>query len=206
MVCVELELSADRPLAMVAVRLSDVAPDGKATRVTYGMLNLDPSRLPRASRTPRARAALPRAHQDETTIAQSFPAGHRLRLAVSTSYWPLAWPSPEPVRLTIHPGQSADRAAGPSTEAGGCHPARIRPARGRAGDPAAENDRGGPAHLARPSRPRQRCLDARGHQRPGHLRPSTRSDWRSRAARTNGTRFGPTTSSRRWERPGPCAA
>ncbi|HKJ08168.1 MAG TPA: CocE/NonD family hydrolase, partial [Gammaproteobacteria bacterium] len=32
---VELELAANKPLAMVAVRLSDIAPDDKATRVTY---------------------------------------------------------------------------------------------------------------------------------------------------------------------------
>jgi len=106
MVCVELELSADRPLAMVALRLSDIAPDGKATRVTYGMLNL----THRASREhpehlqPGKRY---RVRVKMNDIAQSFPAGHRVRLAVSTSYWPLAWPTPEPVRLTIHPGQSA---------------------------------------------------------------------------------------------------
>jgi predicted acyl esterase len=33
---VELVVGADRPVAMVAARLSDVAPDDKATRVTYG--------------------------------------------------------------------------------------------------------------------------------------------------------------------------
>jgi predicted acyl esterase len=37
---VRLEVSADKPVAMVAARLSDVAPDGRATRVTYGLLNL----------------------------------------------------------------------------------------------------------------------------------------------------------------------
>ncbi|MEX1057419.1 MAG: CocE/NonD family hydrolase, partial [Natronospirillum sp.] len=36
----ELELSSDKPQGMVAVRLSDVIPSGKATRVTYGLLNL----------------------------------------------------------------------------------------------------------------------------------------------------------------------
>ncbi|NED84385.1 peptidase S15, partial [Streptomyces sp. SID11233] len=34
-------------------------------------------------------------------IAQAFPAGHRLRLSLSTSYWPLAWPPPEPVMLAV---------------------------------------------------------------------------------------------------------
>ena len=37
---VELAIAADKPQAMVAVRLSDVAPDGAATRVSYGILNL----------------------------------------------------------------------------------------------------------------------------------------------------------------------
>src|SRR5699024_1411455 len=34
---VELSISADQPVAMVAVRLSDVAPDDSATRVSYGV-------------------------------------------------------------------------------------------------------------------------------------------------------------------------
>jgi uncharacterized protein len=38
------------------------------------------------------------------SVAYAVPAGHRLRLAVSTSYWPWLWPSPEPVTLTISPG------------------------------------------------------------------------------------------------------
>ncbi|WP_418607988.1 CocE/NonD family hydrolase C-terminal non-catalytic domain-containing protein [Georgenia sp. SUBG003] len=40
-------------------------------------------------------------------MAQSFPAGHRLRLSLSTTYWPVVWPSPAPVRLTVFPGESA---------------------------------------------------------------------------------------------------
>src|SRR6476661_10570154 len=37
---VHLEVVVDQPVAMVAVRLSDVAPDGRATRISYGLLNL----------------------------------------------------------------------------------------------------------------------------------------------------------------------
>ena len=37
---IRLSLSADRPRAMVAVRLCDVQPDGASTRITYGVLNL----------------------------------------------------------------------------------------------------------------------------------------------------------------------
>jgi hypothetical protein len=40
-------------------------------------------------------------------IAQRFPAGHKIRVSVSTSYWPLAWPSPRPAHLTIHTENSS---------------------------------------------------------------------------------------------------
>ncbi|MBY5161351.1 CocE/NonD family hydrolase [Salsipaludibacter albus] len=98
---VRLRLAADQPTAMVAVRLSDVAPDGAATRVTYGLLNLthrDGGRHPQHLEPGRVVTVDVRLNE----IAQRFPAGHRLRVAVSTSYWPLAWTPPAPVRLTVH--------------------------------------------------------------------------------------------------------
>ncbi|MEV0687274.1 CocE/NonD family hydrolase [Nocardia sp. NPDC050378] len=101
----DLEVSADRPNAMLAARLSDVAPNGEATRVTYGLLNLthrDGSAEPRPLEPGRTY----RVHLPLNGIAHSFPPGHRIRLSVSSSYWPLAWPSPEPVMLTINTGTS----------------------------------------------------------------------------------------------------
>ncbi|WP_410578499.1 CocE/NonD family hydrolase [Amycolatopsis sp. lyj-108] len=102
---VDLEVSADKPVAQVAVRLSDVSPDGRATRVTYGLLNLthrdgheDPEPLEPGKRY-RVRVEL-------NAVAQAFPAGHRIRLSISSSYWPLAWPPPEPAMVTVHTGQS----------------------------------------------------------------------------------------------------
>ncbi|GAA0530826.1 CocE/NonD family hydrolase [Saccharopolyspora thermophila] len=101
----EISLSVDRPVAMLAARLSDVAPDGRATRVSYGLLNLthrdghaEPTLLEPGT-TYRVRVQL-------NGVAQAFPARHRIRLALSTSYWPLAWPPPEPVRLTVYPEDS----------------------------------------------------------------------------------------------------
>ncbi|MGB8622472.1 MAG: CocE/NonD family hydrolase [Paracoccaceae bacterium] len=96
----EMTFAVDRPVAQVAVRLVDVAPDGAATRVSYGLLNLthrDSHETPEeliAGKTYTAR--VPFKH-----VAQTFRAGHRLRLAVSTSYFPVGWPSPEPVTLTL---------------------------------------------------------------------------------------------------------
>ncbi|WP_308366561.1 MULTISPECIES: CocE/NonD family hydrolase [unclassified Microbulbifer] len=101
----ELELAADRPVAMLAVRLSDVAPDDKATRVTYGLLNLthrEGSEAPRPLEPGRRY----RIRMELNNIGHSFPSGNRLRLSISTSYFPLAWPAPEPARLTIFTGVS----------------------------------------------------------------------------------------------------
>jgi len=39
-------------------------------------------------------------------IAHAFAAGSRLRLALSTAYWPVVWPSPQPVTLTLFTGAS----------------------------------------------------------------------------------------------------
>jgi putative CocE/NonD family hydrolase len=101
----ELVLAADRPVALVALRLSDVDPGGAATRVTYGVLNLthrDSHERPEPlvpGRRYRVRVRL-------KDVAQAFPAGHRIRLALSTAYWPTVWPAPEPVTLTVFAGAS----------------------------------------------------------------------------------------------------
>ena len=33
-----------------------------------------------------------------------FPPGHKVRLAISTAYWPMIWPSPETATLQISAG------------------------------------------------------------------------------------------------------
>jgi uncharacterized protein len=102
---VELTLSANRPVAQVCVRLEDVLPDGKSTRVTYGLLNLthrNGSESPTAVEPgKRYRVRVPM-----NNVAQSFPEGHRIRLAISSSYWPLVWPAPEAVELAVEPLES----------------------------------------------------------------------------------------------------
>ena len=99
---VELELRSDRPAAMVAVRLSDVGSDGKATRVTYGLLNLT-HRNSHETPEPMQPGEWTRVRFSLNYVAQRFAAGRRVRVAISTSYWPLAWPSPEQVCLGIRP-------------------------------------------------------------------------------------------------------
>ncbi len=102
---VQLELEADRPQAMVAVRLNDVAPDGAVTRVSYGLLNLthrDSHEFPK----PLVPGQRYRVRVQLNDVGQAFLPGHRIRIAISTSYWPIAWPSPESVTLTLYAGVS----------------------------------------------------------------------------------------------------
>mgnify|MGYP006278754431 CR=1 FL=1 len=102
---VELAIAADQPLAMVAVRLCDVAPTDRSARVSFGILNLT-HRESHETPRPLEPGGVEHVRVTLNNIAQRFPKGHRIRLAVSSSYWPLAWPSPRPARLTIHPAES----------------------------------------------------------------------------------------------------
>lgn len=101
---VTLDLAANRPNAMVAVRLCDVSPDGASTLVTWGQLNL----THRDSHI-QPQPLVPGRHYTVTVrlnvIGYTLPAGHHWRLAVSPTYWPHAWPSPDPVTLTVYAGQ-----------------------------------------------------------------------------------------------------
>lgn len=95
-----LRFSSDKPQALVAVRLNDVAPDGASTRVTVGLLNL----THRDSHEHPEPLDPGRSYETEVElddIAHAFPAGHRIAVALSTTYWPIAWPSPELATLTV---------------------------------------------------------------------------------------------------------
>ncbi|WP_167481035.1 CocE/NonD family hydrolase C-terminal non-catalytic domain-containing protein [Mesorhizobium waimense] len=102
---VEIELSSDRRDALLAARLIDVAPDGRAYQVTLGFLNLthrDSSERPEAlipGKRYRVRMKL-------FGVGYTFVQGHRIRLALSSAYWPMVWPSPEHATLTVYTGSS----------------------------------------------------------------------------------------------------
>jgi len=100
-----LEFSSDKPQALVAVRLNDVAPDGSSTRVTVGFLNLT-HRDSHEHAKPLVPGKIYRATVDLDDIAHVFPKGHRIAVSISTTYWPIAWPSPDLATLTITAGKS----------------------------------------------------------------------------------------------------
>jgi putative CocE/NonD family hydrolase len=100
-----LELAADRTEALVAVRLIDLAPTGSATCVARGFLNLA-HRDGREEPKPLVPGERYRVGVQLTGTAYAFPAGHRVRVALSSAYWPIVWPSPEPATLTLTTGIS----------------------------------------------------------------------------------------------------
>ncbi|APH73855.1 CocE/NonD family hydrolase [Aquibium oceanicum] len=113
---VRLKLSANRPTAMVAVRLCDVQPDGASTRITYGVFNLC-HRNSREFPDPVVPGETMEISVRLDDVAYSIKPGHRLRVAVSSTYWPMVWPSPEEVTLTLQEG-SLDLPVRPSGGAG----------------------------------------------------------------------------------------
>ncbi len=128
-----VNIASDRPRALLAVRLCDVWPDGRSTLITRGLLNL----------THRHSHEHPELLEPETryvvsvplnAIAYGVPVGHRLRVALSPTYWPWAWPFPETVTLSVFIGS---------------HSFLILPVR----TGGVEHDQ--PDHFAWPERPQQ---------------------------------------------------
>lgn len=98
-----LRLSSDQPLGFVVVRLNDVAPDGASVRIAHGMLNL----CHRDSMEQPAPMVPGQEVEVEVVVDQTayrLAAGHRLRVALSTTYWPFLWPSPKAATLVVTAG------------------------------------------------------------------------------------------------------
>ncbi|MFF9509898.1 CocE/NonD family hydrolase [Streptomyces sp. NPDC014724] len=97
---VKLRIRMDVARGQAIARLCDVAPDGSSTLVTRGALNL-------SARHGRDRADdWPVGATEDVTfelngIGHTFPPGHRIRLAISSSYWPWIWPQAGSVGFTL---------------------------------------------------------------------------------------------------------
>jgi putative CocE/NonD family hydrolase len=104
---VRLRLTCPTARGQVIARLCDVAPDGSSTLVTRGVLNLA-SRRGREQTVPWTPGATEDVEFALAGIAHAFPPGHRLRLAVSSAYWPWVWPQPgSEAGFTVDPSGSA---------------------------------------------------------------------------------------------------
>ena len=103
---VTLTVAADQPLALVAVRLCDVSPTGSSLQVSKGVLNLT-HRESHEHPEPLEPGTFYRVTITMDVAGHRLEAGHHWRLAVSPTYWPMAWPSPRPVTLQIRTGEGS---------------------------------------------------------------------------------------------------
>ena len=96
----KLAFRVDQPVAQVVARLCDVAPDGVSQRISYRPFNLTHHN---SHESPQALVPGKRyeVEFELNACAHRLQAGHQLRLALSTSYWPIVWPAPKPVEITL---------------------------------------------------------------------------------------------------------
>ena len=100
---VTLDIACDKPVANLVARLCDVHPSGEALRVSFGVLNLT-HRDSHAAPEPLVPGQRYRVRLKLNDCGATFPAGHRIRLALSTTYWPMIWPAPYDATVTILDG------------------------------------------------------------------------------------------------------
>ncbi|MGH9337112.1 MAG: CocE/NonD family hydrolase, partial [Vicinamibacteria bacterium] len=100
-----LKVSADASRANWVVRLSDVSPDGTVTQVAGAGFN---GTHRESAREPKAiEPGVPFSLDIEMHFTSwVFPKGHRIRLAVGNSQWPMLWPTPYPMTTSLYLGGS----------------------------------------------------------------------------------------------------
>lgn len=102
---VYLEVASDRPVAFVIARLTEVFPDGTSSLITYGVANLT-HREGHADPTPLVEGRFYDVRIALNDVGHRVRRGNAVRLALSTCFWPLVWPAPRPVTLTVNVAKS----------------------------------------------------------------------------------------------------
>ncbi|HEX2025475.1 MAG TPA: CocE/NonD family hydrolase [Actinomycetota bacterium] len=101
---VTLLAGVDAPLAHFFARLCDVFPDGRVTLVTGGGRNGAHRRSPEHP-APLEPGRAERIDVPMRFTSWVFPPGHRIRVAVSNHLWPMMWPTPHRMTMTLHVGR-----------------------------------------------------------------------------------------------------
>jgi putative CocE/NonD family hydrolase len=103
---VELDIAIDQEYGNLAVRLVDVHADGTCHRVSLGVMNLahrEGNHKPCSMKVGQLTNVTIRL--DET--GHCFQVGHRIRVAISTTYWPYILPPPFVVTATLKTGDKS---------------------------------------------------------------------------------------------------
>ena len=102
---VKMDVASDQENAFVCIRLNEVSPSGESLQISYGILNLthrNSHELPEVLEPGRRYSVRVQLND----IAHTFAPGNRIRIAISTAFWPIVWPSPHPVTVSLFTGVS----------------------------------------------------------------------------------------------------
>ena len=102
----KIRVASNVPVAKLAVRMTDVTPENKSWLVSYGLLNLT-HRTSHEHPSALKPGELYDVEIKLFMVAHRFKRGHRIRIALSESLWPLVWPSPQIATLTFELGTSS---------------------------------------------------------------------------------------------------
>lgn len=101
----KIRISSDQPYGILCARLCDLRPDGQISRMSYGLINLT-----HHSSHENPEPLEPGKYYEVTLqlneTAWRLPKGHGIRLSLSNTYWPMVWPSPGNVTLTVDRDQT----------------------------------------------------------------------------------------------------
>jgi uncharacterized protein len=100
-----IRVRADKPIAKLYARVTEVTPDGRSHFVSYALLNL-------THRDSHEHPSPLKPGKDYDVALKGkfacyrFAPGSRIRVALSETWWPVVWPSPELVALGVTSGVS----------------------------------------------------------------------------------------------------
>ena len=104
-VVLDLKVVSNKEQAFISAMLVDEAPDGSQALITRGFFNL----MHRVSDTDPIKI-IPGEEMEVTLVMQGaawkLSEGHKLIVHLGSTYWPIIWPSPEPVKLGFRVGAS----------------------------------------------------------------------------------------------------
>jgi putative CocE/NonD family hydrolase len=91
---------ANRPVAKLAARLNEITADGRSWMVTYGAVNLAHN-ADHSKYEPIEPGVATERELLLYFVSRRFHKGSRIRLSVSQSQWPIVWPVPEALDLSL---------------------------------------------------------------------------------------------------------
>jgi putative CocE/NonD family hydrolase len=100
-----VRVRSDKPVAKLCARLTEFTPEGHSNFICYGLVNLthrDSDEVPAALVPGRDYDVRIKGH----FACYRFSPGSRIRVALSETWWPVVWPSPELVTLQVTAGAS----------------------------------------------------------------------------------------------------